>query len=325
MERNRSRYGDRVDQAHVQSDGPASYVGRAGGFVRLAGMGLSLGLAVGGAVWAVQLTMRDVSGVPVIRALEGPMRSAPEEPGGILADHMGLAVNRLAEGAEAGAVPDRLVLAPKPLELTPIALTSASLSVDAAGSETDAPTPEAVSAQIHELIARLMVGNDPVDPAGMGEPTAASDVQVSERADTPSPAVSAGGAEVPPAVIAAVAQSLRPVVRPGGPVAAQGAALVQASASAPVELDAARLPAGTRLVQLGAFETPDLARSEWARLTGLFPDYFTGRAPVIQEASSGGAPFYRLRAHGFEDLAESRRFCAALTAQNAPCITVTVR
>jgi len=46
---------------------------------------------------------------------------------------------------------------------------------------------------------------------------------------------------------------------------------------------------------------------------------------VIQQASSGGSAFYRLRAHGFDDLAASRRFCAALMAQNAPCIPVTVR
>ena len=91
------------------------------------------------------------------------------------------------------------------------------------------------------------------------------------------------------------------------------------------EIDAAALPAGTRLVQLGAFDTPEIARQEWERLTARFPDFFAGRARVIEEASSGGSAFYRLRADGFADLAASRRFCSALMAQNTPCIPVTVR
>jgi hypothetical protein len=85
------------------------------------------------------------------------------------------------------------------------------------------------------------------------------------------------------------------------------------------------LAQGTRLVQLGAFDSPEIAQAEWDRLLTRFPDYFVGRARVIQTASSGGATFYRLRAHGFEDLSASRRFCAALVARNAPCIPVTVR
>jgi hypothetical protein len=32
--------------------------------------------------------------------------------------------------------------------------------------------------------------------------------------------------------------------------------------------------------------------------------------------------FYRLRAHGFADLSDARRFCAAFVAQNVDCIPV---
>ena len=76
---------------------------------------LSVSLVVGLSVWAWQLTVRDVSGVPVIRALEGPMRVAPENPGGTVADHQGLAVNRITEGEEAAPAAERIVLAPAPL------------------------------------------------------------------------------------------------------------------------------------------------------------------------------------------------------------------
>ena len=56
----------------------------------------SLALIAGLSAWGYQLAVRDVSGVPVIVALEGPMRVAPEDPGGQLAAHQGLAVNAVA-------------------------------------------------------------------------------------------------------------------------------------------------------------------------------------------------------------------------------------
>jgi hypothetical protein len=47
-----------------------------------AGALMSVALIAGLAVWGYRLAMRDVTGVPVVRALEGPMRIAPEDPGG---------------------------------------------------------------------------------------------------------------------------------------------------------------------------------------------------------------------------------------------------
>ena len=43
------------------------------------GAALSLALIAGLGYWAYQLVVRDVTGVPVVRALEGPMRIAPTE------------------------------------------------------------------------------------------------------------------------------------------------------------------------------------------------------------------------------------------------------
>ena len=46
---------------------------------------------------------------------------------------------------------------------------------------------------------------------------------------------------------------------------------------------------------------------------------------MIQKAQSGGRTFYRLRAHGFEDLADARRFCALLVAEGPDCIPVVTK
>ena len=85
------------------------------------------------------------------------------------------------------------------------------------------------------------------------------------------------------------------------------------------------LPAGTRLVQLGAFDNEDQARGEWDRLAARFGDLMVGKSRVVQSAQSGGRTFYRLRAHGFDGEDDARRFCSALVAENAECIPVALR
>lgn len=308
------RYGR--DDPWPPQQGPTEGGPRLGTLVNWAGAVVSLGLVVGMGVWAYQLTMRDLSGVPVIRALEGPMRVPPADPGGTQAAHQGLAVNRIAEGIESAPVPDRLILAPPPVDLDVVALSSASAPApQAEAAPAPAPTPEAVAAGTQALIERLMQQAEPLGPVAAADPGLAGDP----------PRIDA----VIPASVPGPATSLRPASRPAAisarAASAPASARAETGASGVTELAPDSLAEGTRLVQLGAFDTPDLARAEWDRLTTRFPDYFTGRARVIEEASSGGSAFFRLRAHGFDDLAASRRFCAVLMAQNAPCIPVTVR
>jgi hypothetical protein len=90
-------------------------------------------------------------------------------------------------------------------------------------------------------------------------------------------------------------------------------------------VDVESIPTGTRLVQLGAFESPEVARSQWQQISGKFEDYFEGKSRVVQRAESGGKTFYRLRAMGFTDLSDARRFCTALLSGQADCIPVVVK
>ena len=72
-------------------DGPADVREPAGRRVanvaNWAGAAVSLALVVGVGIWGYKLLVRDVTGIPVVQAMEGPMRVAPEDPGGTLADH----------------------------------------------------------------------------------------------------------------------------------------------------------------------------------------------------------------------------------------------
>jgi hypothetical protein len=298
-----------------------------GALVNWAGALVSLGLVVGMAVWAVQLTLRDVSGVPVIQAIEGPMRVAPADPGGLQAPHQGLAVNRIAEGQEAQPVPDRLVLAPPPVELQEVRFETAEVRADA---DTSASAPAAVRAEEPEVAADAAAPAAPDAPTEtmalidrlLAEAQGLSPDEVPARAAPPTAA--APVPQVIPASVPGVAVSPRPAARPVELVSASSSSR-PAPQPETIELSPADLPEGTRLVQLGAFDSAEIARREWVRLAADHPDYFAGRPRVVEQVDSGGQTFYRLRAGGFEDLAGARRFCTVLVAEGAACIPVTLR
>ncbi len=304
----------------------------------------SLALAIGVGYWGYNLITRDVTGIPVVRAAEGPLRISPEEPGGRPADNQGLAVNEVAATGTAAAPADRLTLAPAELDLNSDDKTFAQLSeietlntpanldlaaADIAPVESNPVRTEGVqSNDIDALVARLTEGVDPIATV----PGAAGNVtQVAALAPAivpPEPLT-----QIEPVVASAVFDapgvrvSLRPAARPARftPASLSSTAPAAADASQAVDVDPTSLPAGTRLAQLGAYESAEVARTEWTRISARFSDYLTGKQRVIQRAESGGRTFYRLRAMGFDDLSDARRFCAALVAGSADCIPVTTR
>ena len=74
---------------------------------------------------------------------------------------------------------------------------------------------------------------------------------------------------------------------------------------------------GSAMVQLGAFENKNLAKSEWQRFEKLLGSMLISKKMVIQKAESGGKIFYRLRASGFDDISDARQFCAAISDKNS--------
>jgi hypothetical protein len=119
-------------------------------------------------------------------------------------------------------------------------------------------------------------------------------------------------------------RSPRPRIRPGVASPSGPAAMISAPVALQpsVDVDPTTITPGTRLAQLGAYDSTEKAMKEWDRFNGRFGDYMDGKQRVIQKASSGGRTFYRLRVMGFDDLSAARYFCAALVAENADCIPV---
>lgn len=182
---------------------------------------------------------------------------------------------------------------------------------------------------IDALVAELTEGATPLDPTqdqSASQPTVAP-VIVQPEPLQPVEIAAIGAATAPSSALLnapGVKISLRPNLRPArfSPAVAQTS---PGSGRATLEVDPNSLPAGTRLAQLGAYESAEVARAEWDRIYSRFEDYLEGKTRVIQRAESGGRTFYRLRAMGFDGLSDARRFCSTLVAGKADCIPVTTR
>jgi len=336
----------------------------AGGVMRVAGAAVSLGLLVGMGVWGYKLVMRDANGIPVVRAMVGPMRETPANPGGTLPLNTGLAVNEVAAEGGASGPEDVLVLAPQSAGLTEEDL----MTQPTAEADELRPGEIAVAAPVPEdETTQASLGAEATDPIivestetqmtaeqvlALADQIAAGvdPLQALEETTVVAPTLSVDGAVVTEAVerisasIPGVTTAYRPPARPAGlvvtsatPVVAEGAiptvpdvdvsaieALVAEAQTTDVATTAP-VTVGATLVQLGAFDTMNEAQTAWSELNGRFADFMVGKDIVVQEASSGGAQFYRLRATGFVDIADARRFCSALVAEEAACIPVVVQ
>ena len=297
--------------------------------INLAGAITSVALVLGLAVWGYKLAVRDVSGIPVVLALQGPMRIAPAAPGGSVADNQGLAVNTIAAEGNAAPPADRLVLAPPAVELS---LDDApglpSLTPALPADQVDAllsETAPAVAAQADATTADAGVDENAIEQALAAALTDGGDVPVTETTANETVATT------DPAGV--VVRSPRPLSRPAALNTAIDTAVADTTIGdvqdvvsvASPEMQPEEVAVGTRLVQLGAFDTADGARAEWTKLQGSFGDLMAGKAIIVQPASSGGQTFFRLRAFGFSDEDDSRRFCSALLSEDTSCIPVTHR
>ncbi len=275
---------------YLPTDGKTGIVGTA---IKGLSAILSFTLIAGIVLWSYRLGVRDANDLPVIKAMEGAVRVQPEDPGGTQADNQGLEVNGVLANNEAPPVSSEVSTAPGATELTEEDAAQGTLNggVDSANSETS--SGESVEAMI----------------AALGE--------------TPSETIG----EVVPEVDLA---SIRPQPRPEtlDTEITPSEEVFTAIAPETTETAAATTPTiaiGTRLIQLGAFDSQEIAEAQWLAVLTANADLLGGKEHVIQEATSGGRLFYRLRVVGFAGLEESRAMCSALQPREVPCIPVTAR
>ncbi|MEM9010818.1 MAG: SPOR domain-containing protein [Pseudomonadota bacterium] len=286
---------------------------------------VSLTLVLGLIVWAYRLGQRDASEVPVIKAMAGAARIAPEDPGGLQAAHQGLAVNEVVATRRVAEPAEDVTLAP-PAEtvaeedLPVAALTEPETPVPPIEAEVATPAPE--EAPTEESAAEDPAPDGEAEIAAVIAEALASDA-VPEAAEprTPVPPLDADVSRM------ALAFTEPPLRRPSSLDTARTptteedrAAAGQDPARGPnAEVESTSITAGTDLIQLGAFDTPETARSEWDRIVGNHDAILGSKRRLVEQTTQGGRVFYRLRAVGFADLDEARAACAALSARGQPC------
>lgn len=317
----------RGEASHPYGDVRASFALPAvpsGQWVQWAGALCTILALIGAGYWGYKLAVRDANGIPVVRATLGPLRMAPETPGGEVSAHQGLAVNAIPATGASSALPDQITLAPQTadLALEDTALTEAGSFAAAGIATSGAGQIEALAGASDQILAQPQAGGSALAaladlPNSLPEDMPLTDAEAVERALAA--ALAEGGdsfADTAQVLDAAPAES-----------SAEPASMSNTDPIAPptAELDPATIPLGTPMVQFGAFDTADIARAEWATLQTRFTELMAGKALVVEQRKSGGRDFFRLRAHGFDTTEDTRRFCAAILAENGTCLTVDQR
>ena len=272
---------------------------------------LSLSLLAGAIGWSYKLVVRDINQIPIVRAQLGPLRVAPDNPGGLTAANQGLSVTQLAVN-EKPLLSDEINLAPAAEILNEE--TSASLL-----REVDKLNQIDETYEIKQINAENTISLDGSSGAMKGETASKTESLVAQVA------FSQKKVEIENAVSLALSitsefdpslTSLRPKTRPRS---------VQQNRELIVSKEPmSKLPIGSAIVQLGAFDSKSLAESEWRRFEKLLGSILAPKQMIIQKAESGGKIFYRLRASGFNDISDARQFCTAISDKVA-CIPVVTR
>ncbi|MFT4013795.1 MAG: SPOR domain-containing protein [Paracoccus sp. (in: a-proteobacteria)] len=345
--------------------GPPSMRQRLSRLTHYLGALISVGLIIVLAVWGFKLVVRDVSGVPVIRALQGEARTAPDDPGGELTDRLGLAVNTVAAGAKPRDV-DKVAIAPGAtgLEAQDVAMGVLGATAQAPSRAVELPPLEETARVIarpdgrpapvetteeEDAVANAMISDAPAAEAPVNEAltdlsgqepeeNAIAQALVEAQAAVPAPAVPQSERPAPrprrvvaratsaPVPAAAAASAAAPAVSESRPAAPPSRATAAAPAQdAPPAAAPAKSASGSSMAQIGAFDSDKLARGEWNRVSGKFGGLFSGKSMVVQEHKANGRTFWRLRAGGFTSKEEARRFCAALIAEGVDCIPATAK
>lgn len=290
---------------------------------RLAGAAVFLGLVVTLGIWSYRLGTRDATEVPIIKAM-APARVEPADPGGLQAAHQGLEVNGVLAGKPtivasnapaARLAPDALASEDAPqgdlLLSAPAALAEQVLQRDSAPL-TDAEEQDILGDDGDDLLASPDDGAPPD-----ADDVAALDVAAPVLAGPRPMNRPAGLKVVRPAKTAAVAS--KPVATP------PPATLIPASASTSAAKEVKSVKTGTRLVQLGAFDSDALTRQAWTQLVAQNRDLLGSKSLYVERTTANARVFYRLRVSGFQTADQTRQMCESLRARGIDCIPVTLQ
>ncbi|PKU23675.1 SPOR domain-containing protein [Telmatospirillum siberiense] len=283
---------------------PDSHYARKGAHTRLiltVALGLLAFAALGVAarhIFFGEAPKAQSAGVPVIKADDHPIKTKPEDRGGMdVPNQDKLVYERMGQQSDAVPQTERLLPPPEQPQEPPAQPRKPSI-------KPAFPAPPVKDG----------AGKDaaPANPAA-GEETAQLP-QVALPLVQP-PALSPAKPTTPPAKAAAGKTAAK------APAPAKNSSATPASAAAPAPAAPAKTATGGGwLVQLGALKTEAEARNEWSRVKGANKDVLGDYGSDIVRVDLGEKGiFWRLRA-GPMDEGQARSICASLAKRSQGCI-----
>jgi cell division septation protein DedD len=209
----------------------------------------------------------------------------------------------------------------------------ASLVIEAPDGPVRVAPPDAASPP------ELNIYKDPVAPEQEAKTSAlapqtppaskeAPPIRLSPAVPAPAPAAKASAPAAtappapPPAAKAAPAQVTQAAKAPPPPAAAPAQVAQAATPPAPsaaATAAASRAVSGAAVLQLGAFESQELANGAWAAFRARYPSV-AGLSPDVQRADLGAkGVVYRLRIGPFADRTAATDACVELKAAGGNC------
>lgn len=255
--------------------------------------------AFAGVVWLAytQGVQRGRQDVPrVIAAESGPVKTAPDQPGGAANPYKGLKIYNNKAPADAHA-------ANQPL---PSIITQPGEPLFSAfGPKHPAPAPAAAPAQTRSAPAPVQQKVAVQTPPPAAVHTAPAPVAVAPK---PAPVAAK------PAPAPATTKPAPVVTKP----AAVAVARVTPPPPAPVAAPAA---SGAYVAQIAAFKSQAEAETGWANYKRNHAAILGGMSPNIVSVDLGEkGTWYRLRTGSFADKASAADFCTKLKAEGASCL-----
>ncbi|HSR73166.1 MAG TPA: SPOR domain-containing protein [Kiloniellales bacterium] len=275
------------------------------------GVMIALG-AFGGVVWYAYTWDEgavEVAELPVVRAEPGPIKSRPEDPGGLEVPYQDqLVLNEPTPDPDRPQI-ERL-LPPPETPLPPAALTAPPPPPVESAAEPEVVTTDAGPA---DGSIESEANSAPVTP-GAESGKAAADESIAEAEPVP-----AAPAPQPEPASAAEAPAAPAAAAPSPPTESQTAARTPESAppaSAPAGSDS-----GDFVVQLASLKQRAAVEVEWARLQKAYPDLLgTKRLRVEQVELGSRGTFYRVQAGFFTERGGAEALCAQLKARQQDCL-----
>ena len=289
-------------------------------FFSLFGAIISLNLILWAGYWAYSLISRDINGIPIVAAQPGPLRVAPEVPGGIEAENIELAVSKIAS-QELPPNPQAVELAPYTAKLNAddITINQALKQKKLIDSQIEKRTQGHLQAAHPDLSNEISLV--PIKTSIESSDYTIVDNQSELVAAALAIALKPDRDQLGNKVILEKIESniIKPMPRPGS-LRTKLSSLNSENSILPT---LGSVESGLAVVQFGSFENKKRALAEWGRLSENLSVILDGRPKFVERIQRNGNEIYRLRLGGFVNIDDASRFCSAVISQEncVPIIT----